>query len=78
MARPLDLNEIKHLVTDKKSRRQSVDDILRINTDSDPRPDPLKRTPSGEKQPGDRTDIWTLWVKQGRTGAEDLIKKYAS
>ncbi len=30
----------------------------------------------GDKQEGDRADIWTMWVANGRKGAAALVKKY--
>lgn len=34
------------------------------------------RMEAGGRHPGDKVDIWAIWVKQGRKGAKELIEKY--
>jgi hypothetical protein len=49
-------------------------------------PAPVRRAPfvvpsgwtGGDPIPGDKADIWALWVKQGRKGASALIAKYGA
>lgn len=38
----------------------------------------FKKPMAGEKDPGDKADIWLMWVKQGRKGAVELIEKYGA
>lgn len=42
------------------------------------KPDPLKLPQAGEPQKGDKGDIWAQWIKQGRTGARELIERWAA
>ena len=39
---------------------------------------PTTNQGQGYPMPGDKADIWALWVKQGRKGAVGLMKKYAA
>ena len=33
---------------------------------------------AGEKAPGDKADIWLLWMKQGKRGGKELVEKYGA
>lgn len=40
--------------------------------------DPIKLPQAGYPVQGDRGDIWAQWVKQGRTGAAELIERWGA
>lgn len=75
--RVLDANYIKALLGGKRKlgvgRRP---ENTRITLDVDIKLDPLKFSPPGYMQSGDKGDIWAQWVKQGRTGATELIERW--
>lgn len=74
----LDADYIKNLLSGKRESKPKPPrpDDTPVHVSSIKKPDPLKLPRAGDPQPGDKGDIWAQWVKQGRTGAAELIERW--
>lgn len=59
-----------------KNRDAIIDSYPYVMELSPPSRDVLNVPKAGEKQPGDKADIWARWITNGRRGAANLIEMY--
>lgn len=74
--RVLDADYIRNLLAGDKKKAVQKPQEIKGQFALTLKPDPLKLPQSGYEQKGDKGDIWVQWVKQGRTGAAELIERW--
>lgn len=72
----LDADYIKSLLAGDKKKSPTKPQETKVHFALTYKPDPLHLPQPGYEQKGDKGDIWAAWVKQGRTGAEELIERW--